>query len=540
LTSARRPSVRPRLEALEDRTVPAGDAVLRWNAVALDAVKLDHAIGGPHSQAGPTLSSRALAIVHAAIYDAVNSITGDYAPYKVQVAAAPGASIDAAAAQAAHDTLVALYPTMQAMFDADLAADLGHHPSTSEKRGAAVGQAVAAQILALRQNDGAGLKPPYNPGTQPGQWRPDPLHPDQMAFGTDYGMVTPFAINDTAAFLVPPPPALTSAEYTAAFNEVKVVGAADAETADRDHNGQPDRTPEQTVIGLFWGYDGTPGLGTPPVLYNQIAETIAVQQHNSESENARFFALINLAMADAGIVCWDGKYTSNFWRPITAIREADPGLTNPGDGNPDTVGDPNWRPLGAPADNGSGTNFTPPFPAYASGHATFGAALFRIMADFYGTDHISFTVHSDEFNGVTVDQNGKVRPVVTRHFDSFSAAAEENGQSRIYLGIHWAFDKTAGIHCGDDIADYVFAHTLQAVCAPHGRGHAAGDNSTGGGSGGGGGGAALTSAPAFNAGGQHSTADVPAWIATGNQGASGRSAVFDPGFLGGVFVGGAG
>ncbi len=149
------------------------------------------------------------------------------------------------------------------------------------------------------------------------------------------------------------------------------------------------------------------------------------------------------------------KYNYDFWRPVTAIRA---GGT---DGNPLTVADPTWAPLGAPKDNGSGTNFTPPFPSYVSGHATFGGALFRMMANFYGTDNIHFTIGSDEFNGVTTDQNGNVRPVVTRSFDSFSQAAEENGQSRIYLGIHWSFDKDQGIKLGTSIADYVFANFLR-------------------------------------------------------------------------------
>src|SRR5262249_25040897 len=151
--------------------------------------------------------------------------------------------------------------------------------------------------------------------------------------------------------------------------------------------------------------------------------------------NARLFALIDIGLADAGICCWDAKYDHNFWRPVTGIRAADT------DGNDGTAPDTGWTPLGAPADNGGGTHFTPPLPAYASGHATFGGTLFRTLADFYGRDDIHFSFASDEFNGKTVDQNGVVRPVVTRSFDSFSQAAEENGQSRIYLGIHWSFDK---------------------------------------------------------------------------------------------------
>jgi hypothetical protein len=159
-------------------------------------------------------------------------------------------------------------------------------------------------------------------------------------------------------------------------------------------------------------------------------------------------------MADSGISCWDDKYQFEFWRPVTGIR------SGAIDGNSRTTGDATWTPLGAPNDNGGGTNFTPPFPSYASGHATFGAALFETMARFFGTNHISFTIGSDEFNGVTADQNGNVRPVVTRSFTSFSQAAEENGQSRIYLGIHWSFDKVQGIRQGTSIADFVFRNYL--------------------------------------------------------------------------------
>src|SRR5262249_22724178 len=152
------------------------------------------------------------------------------------------------------------------------------------------------------------------------------------------------------------------------------------------------RTPQQTIIGLFWGYDGSPNIGVPPRLYNQITRLIARQEGNNEVQNARLFALVNMAMADTGISVWETKYVYSFWRPIVAIREGNT------DGNPKTKPDALWTYLGAPADNGSGTNFTPSFPAYTSGHAGFGASMFRILADFYGTDNISFSFMSDEFN----------------------------------------------------------------------------------------------------------------------------------------------
>jgi len=452
-TAARSARRQLTVEVLEDRCLLSADVVLEWNAIALDAMVNDSFLGAAAKQAGPTRASRALAIEQAAVFDAVNSIDRSYDPYLIEVNAPRDASITAAAAQAAHDTLVALYPDFQATLDARLTADLaGISSALARDEGVLVGHIVAESILAVRSHDGAEVAMPYTPGNQPGQWQPDPLHPAQMALGSLWGSVTPFTLRSAEQFHVPPPPALNSQAYTDAFNEVMAVGSATSAT----------RTAEQTEIGIFWGYDGSRGLSTPPRLYNQIAETLAVQQHNSVIQNARFFALINLAMGDAGIACWDAKYDYNFWRPVTAIRAAGT------DGNPDTMADPNWTPLGAPADNGSGTNFTPPFPAYASGHATFGGALFRIMADFYGTDNIHFSFTSDEFNGITRDQNGVVRPVVTRSWDSFSQAAEENGQSRIYLGIHWRFDKVEGIMQGTEIADYIFRHFLRAS---HDDGH---------------------------------------------------------------------
>jgi hypothetical protein len=436
------------LEALEERCLPSADVVLEWNALALDALKNDSLLAHPR-QNNPASASRALAIVQGAVFDAVNSIDRSYQPYLMEVNAPADASITAAAAQAAHDTLVVLFPEYKPVLDTALARDLFRGGSLwSVIEGVVVGHTVAVGMMAARSHDGSDVMMNWPVGTQPGQWQPDPLHPSQSAWGPDWGAVTPFAMPNVARFHLPPPPPLTSQAYADAYNEVKSLGGDGVTTPTV-------RTPEQTEIGIFWGYDGSPGLGTPPRLYNQIAETLAVQMHNTVIANARFFALVNLAMADAGIAAWAAKYEYDFWRPVTAIRAGDT------DGNPSTVADPTWAPLGAPEDNGGGTNFTPPFPAYPSGHATFGGALFRMMADFFGTDDIHFTIGSDEFNGVTVDQSGKVRPYLTRSFDSFSQAAEENGQSRIYLGIHWRFDKVEGIRLGDRIADYVFGHLLR-------------------------------------------------------------------------------
>jgi hypothetical protein len=203
-------------------------------------------------------------------------------------------------------------------------------------------------------------------------------------------------------------------------------------------------------------------LCAPPRLYNQITAQIADQMGTDVVSLARLLALVNTAMADAGIAVWESKYYYELWRPIAGIRESDQGTgpTGAGDGNAATIGDPTFVPLGAPASNLTGPNFTPPFPAYPSGHAGFGGALFEILRSFYRRDDVAFTFVSDEFNGVTLDHDGNVRPLIPRSFASFSEAEEENGQSRIYLGIHWAFDKTQGIAQGRRVAQYVFSHAF--------------------------------------------------------------------------------
>jgi hypothetical protein len=460
-----RKSFKLRLEVLELRCMPsASDVVMEWNAVAIEAAKEDHAIGAPGLQFGPTRTARALAIESIAVYDSVNAIDRSCTPFLVSdVHASAGASIEVAAAQAAHDTLSALYPYLQqSLFDPALAADLAKIPPGIARQGVAVGKAVAQEVLADRANDGSqkdaiGQPVNYVYGQMPGQWRPDPLHPDATPLTPDWGQVTPFAVQSATQFGAPPPPSITSKEYADAFEEVKAYGGDGVHTPTI-------RTDEQTITGLWWGYDAQPGLCAPIRLYNQIAEVLSKQEGLSEIENARFFALVNVALADAGITVWNDKYRYSFWRPVTAIRENDPGTgpTGLGSGNPYLVGqgDPTWQPLGAPADNNNGTNFTPPFPSYTSGHAGFGGALFEMMKDYFGTDNIRFTANSDEFNTITVDQNGHPRPLEPRTFDSFSQAAEENGQSRIYLGIHWQFDKVQGIKSGDEIADWVFSHFM--------------------------------------------------------------------------------
>jgi hypothetical protein len=453
------------------RSADTLDRLRRWNEIAIDASGLDHTpvkagetrVFG--EQLGPGRSSRAMAIVHIAIFDAVNAIAGGHRSYTGLRAAPDDASMDAAIAQAAHDTLAALYPSQAASFAAALAEDLNRirvSGGRAKANGIELGRRAAAAILALRAHDGSHHAEPrigvdFIPSDEPGKWRQDPVSLIPLALGAQWGDVKPFVLKSGRQFRVPPPPAMESRAYAAAFDEVKSLGGDGTTTPTV-------RTERQKFTGIYWAYDGTPSLCAPPRLYNEIAVQIAEQQRSNVVELARLLALVNVAMADAGVAIWESKYHYEFWRPVTGIREADEdGPTGAGDGNQATTGDPTYTPLGAPASNLQGPNFTPPFPAYPSGHAGFGGALFQILRSFYGTDRIAFTFVSDEFNGETLDNAGNVRPLLPRRFASLSEAEEENGQSRIYLGIHWAFDKTEGITQGRRVADYVFRNAFEPV-----------------------------------------------------------------------------
>ena len=404
-------------------TVTQGDAVIAWVDTMIQVVKADPANVG--------LASRTLAMVSGAAYDAVNDIERTGSVYKVDVQAPAGASPSVAASEAAYTVLSALDPSMQPLLEVRMAQSLAAEPSViAQQGGIQVGQEVADGILAWRANDGSSASVPYVPGTAPGQWQPTPPT-YQVAWGPEWGQVQTFAITKPAsAFLAPPPPALNSPAYAAAFKQVESLGALHSTT----------RTPQQTQIGNFWAYDSL-NTGTPPVHYDEITEAIALQEHNSLTQDARLFGLVNVSMGDAGIAAWDAKYTYNRWRPITAIREANT------DGNPATKADPTWTPLGSPGDPGQ-PRFTPPFPSYVSGHATFGQDLFSILTDFYGTNNIHFTLTSDQMPGVT------------RSYSSFSQASYENAISRIYLGIHFWFDESAGITMGKEVASNVFANVM--------------------------------------------------------------------------------
>ncbi len=437
----------------------------RWNLIAINATGLDHTPVGPGEarvfgeQLGPGRASRAMAIVHIAIFDAVNAIVGQYQSYTGLSRFRPRCSMEAAVAQAAHDTLVALYPSQQASFDARLAEDLSAiRNSALRDAGIALGRRAAAAILALRSGDGAEVPEPlmgtgWIPSLEPGHWRQDPVSQVPIALGAHWGACRPFVVESPSQFRAPPPPALTSAEYTRDYNETKRLGGDGITTP-------TERTAEQTFIGTFWAYDGTPSLCAPPRLYNQLTVQLADRAHLSGVELAHLLALVNVSLADAAMSVWDSKYHYDFWRPVTGIRESDVGTgpTGRGDGNPSTVGDPGFMPLGAPASNLTGPNFTPPFPTYPSGHAGFGGALFQVLRRYFGTDRFPFIFVSDEFNGTTYDANGNLRPYLPRFFRSFSEAEMENGRSRVYLGIHWNFDSTEGIALGRRVGDYVYDH----------------------------------------------------------------------------------
>ncbi len=441
---------------------PGIDSIRDWNEIALNATGLDHTPVAPGEgrvfgeQFGPCRASRAMAIVHVAMFDVVNAVVGGYEGYTSLPPARSRTCINAAVAQAAHDTLCALYPSQKPTFDAELARDLDALRNDPGKaNGIALGRREAELILALRANDGSHFADPlvgseFITGSNPGNWRQDPVSLWPTAIGAYWSSVKPFVLQTGSQFRLPVPPALSSAAYAAAFDEVKRLGGDGITTP-------TERTDEQTFIGIFWAYDGTPSLCAPPRMYNQIVTLIAGQMRSSDLELARLLALANLAMGDAAITSWESKFFYQLWRPITGIREADT------DGNPLTTADPTFTPLGAPASNLIGPNFTPPFPACPSGHATFGGAVFQVLRRHYKRDRFQFTFVSDEFNGSTTDNQGNLRPLRPRNFTSFSQAEEENAQSRIYLGIHWSFDKDLGIALGRKVGDYVFENALRPL-----------------------------------------------------------------------------
>ncbi|MDQ3041521.1 MAG: phosphatase PAP2 family protein [Acidobacteriota bacterium] len=437
------------------------DSILFWNAVALEANRVSHSDPAKGEQTGPPLSSRALAIVHLAMYDAYAAITGGAgfpryltAPATVPLPppSPPGLLVANAVAGAAHKTLSELYKAQRGYFDDQLSSFDTADPYF------AFGAAVGDALLMFRAADPGVGDNGYMAHTGKYRHRADPDNSGQGYHAPFYGAQSKGFAVSVRHKLAAPPSGPGNAKYLEAFNQVRAKGIAPELTGTLPDPLFADRrTPDETVIGIYWGYDGANRLGTPPRLYNQIIRLVAEKQDNTEGDNARLFAFVNAAMADAGIFAWEQKYCHDFWRPILGVREQSesfgPGATE-GEDSISAEADPFWLPLGAPNTNNTALkNFTPPFPAYPSGHATFGAAAFHITRLFYGVpsgdtsadnlfDELEFV--SEELNGVNRDNRGVVRPRHVRKFtDGLWQMILENGLSRIYLGVHWIFDAFA-------------------------------------------------------------------------------------------------
>lgn len=434
------------------------DPILFWNEVALEANRLDHtgAMEAEH-QRGPTLSSRALAIVHLAMHDAFFSVAGVAAipgpgpsPKNLYLLSPPAwaggnspVHRSAAVGGAASTALCTLYSGMRARIEEKL-AEISANNGTDDAA-FSFGRRVALAMLDTRKDDEKVIPKDADHVSSPGQLRHrvDPCNTTQGYLGVGYGKTPGFAV--TTWQPLDPPPAKTDPRYKDDYKEVYERGGA-------PELNTTARSSEQTAIGLYWAYDGANKIGTPPRLYNQIVREVVKAKGNTTEQNARLFALINCAMGDAGIHAWHWKYCFDLWRPVVGIREDDK-ATGPA-ATPDKKitppCDPFWKPLGAPRSNELKSGFTPPFPAYPSGHATFGAATFEMVRLFYGhtdrktEDTIGFTLVSDELNGITTEKDGSVRTRHARHYDSMAEAMYDNSVSRIYLGVHWRFDGTSG------------------------------------------------------------------------------------------------
>jgi PAP2 superfamily len=376
--------------------------VIEWNRTLLVIVRT------PGAQPSTIHSTRSFAILHAAVYDAVNNIDGFFSPYLVRLSdVSRQASQPAAADQAAHDVLVALYPAFQTTLDAELQQDLAQIQDGKDKSdGISIGQIVAAEILAFRSNDGSGVTaPPFIPGNGPGLYQLTPPNFAPADF-TQWPAVTPFALPRADEFRPGPPPVLTSEEYRRVFHEVKSLGEIDSKT----------RTTDQTLIGNFWN-------GNIQDFWNEIAQNAALGHHLNLPQSARLFALLNISLADSAIAFFEAKYTYQFWRPVTAI-ETGTANTNP---------DPDWLPL---------TTKTAADPSYPGAHSTISFAGAEVLRFYFG-DKFVFDVTSESLQGVT------------RHFSRFSEAAKEAGLSRIYAGQHFRTDHIAGKGLGRQVGESV-------------------------------------------------------------------------------------
>ncbi|HEX2477457.1 MAG TPA: PEP-CTERM sorting domain-containing protein [Lacipirellulaceae bacterium] len=449
--------------------ISRADVVTEWNETMNAAII---ATPSKHNPGNPT---RAMAMMNGAIYDVFQAINRTHAPFKVNQHS-PGADLNAAVARAAYIVLSDTYGEQQAMLDSVLSSRLGPGPYTpAQQAGIDLGNHIGQHYVDAHANDGHNLPDAYTPTIAPGHWGPDPMiTPDQKGWGSDWGFVTPWAMPNPDHFdSLIGVPGFNDQEYVDAFNQVKAYGARNSAV----------RTADQTKIGIFWAYDrpnlpGKPGVGPPPVLFVENMIDIAEQAGNTPADNARMFAMASVAQADAAIAAWDVKYEVDYWRPITAIR-ANAAMD---DDNPATVEDPNWVYLGAPGfDHASAADdFTPPFPAYTSGHATMGGAIFKSIELFYGTNDFSAADASkgtDQVDTQYVLYSNEEGGGESRNFVRFTQLGQlnvglenspegENAMSRVYLGVHWLFDQQDGTALGNAIANYAASHFFYAVPEP--------------------------------------------------------------------------
>ena len=389
-------------------TPGSGQSVVDWNH------ELITILGTPGAQPATVHPTRSFAILQAAEYDAVVSITHAAPPYLFSVPAPRRARPDAAADQAAHDTLTALYPSQKSGLDQLLASELAAIPNGQGKQqGIKVGAAVARRLVALRSSDGsAATPPPFAAGNKPGDYRPTPPAFAPPVF-TNWGSVTPFVLSSGRQFRPAPPPPITSLAYARALNQVKSLGQDTSST----------RTADETTQAKFWG--------AAPIwnVWNEVTQKLAVSQHASLQRTVTVFENLDLALADATIGLYDAKYHYLVWRPVTAIQ-----LGNT-IGNPAITGNPTWNPLAVTAAD----------PSYAGAHATISQTAATVLSAFFG-DHQQLTVSSDG------------DPGVTRSFGSFQAAADEATLSRIFAGQHTMIDLVAGQQLGRQVAGFVLGH----------------------------------------------------------------------------------
>jgi hypothetical protein len=400
--------------------VAKADVVLDWNVIAVNT-----AVANGQN---PFAQARSAAIVQLAVFEAVNAITGDYRPYLGSIAAPHGASADAAAIQAAYRVLSTYFPASASTLLSARANSLALIPDGQAKSdGIATGDAAALAMIALRANDGSSPAQFKIPGPAvPGEYQATPSCPivNGIAVGTlfQWQNVTPFGIPGVSEFLIDPPPALDSNQYAKTYNEVKAVGSASANSTERP--------PDRANVVLYYA------ATSPTQVFNQAArQVVAEEGRRSLSENARAFALINMAINDGAVTTFFNKYHYNFWRPETAIHAGDT------DGNPKTDGDPNWVPF-IPA---------PCFPSYPSAHGTLSGAGAEVMRRLYGEA------------GHAITLSNPAVPTIVLHYGSFRQITDDISDARVYGGIHFRTDQDAGARLGRAVGSAIYKNNLRRM-----------------------------------------------------------------------------